>query len=140
MSMILNRRHAATVITLSMVKTNKKKGQPTSLKTSEGTAFTFESSGKCTGSQCKEILRSISAPLGGTVEQLRQRGILLADLHKVGLGSVPGLSIDDARGYCRQLELTMASKIEMVERIGRVLLNPIDRDTHDLIVAAIMSD
>ncbi|KNC83205.1 hypothetical protein SARC_04546, partial [Sphaeroforma arctica JP610] len=131
---------AATIVTLSMVKANKKKGRPTSLTSTENTTLVTDNSGKWTSGKCKDILRSVNAPLKGDIEVIRQRCVLLKDLQALGVGSVLVLKVDAARRLCNQLELAQGTKVEMVERIGRTLMNQVVRQQNDALIAAIRDE
>ncbi|KNC84032.1 hypothetical protein SARC_03742 [Sphaeroforma arctica JP610] len=48
MSLLLNRKCAATMVTLSIVKADTKKGRPTSIRGTEGSTYTHDNSGKWT--------------------------------------------------------------------------------------------
>ncbi|KNC82365.1 hypothetical protein SARC_05358 [Sphaeroforma arctica JP610] len=122
------------MVTLSMVKSNKKKDRPTSVRGTEDATLTHDNTKKWTTEKCKVISRSVDAPLGGDIEALRQRCILLQKLQAVQLGSVLGLKIDDARKLCDQLDLTLGTKVDMVERIART---PNSRQEHDALLSAL---
>ncbi|KNC87324.1 hypothetical protein SARC_00566 [Sphaeroforma arctica JP610] len=120
-----------------MVKTNKKKGQPIALTSTENTTRVLDNSGKWTVEKYKDILRSVNGPLGGGIETLRKRCLFLKDLQAHGIGSVLGLKTEDARKLCNQLDLSLGSKVEVVERIGKTLLNPSARQQNGAIISAV---
>ncbi len=134
MSMLLNRQNAATVITLSMVKTNKGKNMPTKLRSSEGSTYVQDNSGLWSSKKCKEVLRSAGAVLCGDIVKLRERCKLLLDLQKVGLEGVLSLPMSDARRFCRELDLIVTSKTETLEVIARTLLDPTVRADNDALL------
>ena len=121
LSTCLNRKTSISKITLSMVKEIVKNNNKH--KFSNNTRQT--NSGNWTIRQCKEFLNKHDAPLGGTVEDLRDRCILAIKLEEKKLNGVWKYGIAKLRDICSEMTISMCGKkTDLLKNIGAVILDP----------------
>ena len=118
--MILNRVDGAKKYSLRMVKTQKKKGKYVKL-TKEKNDENDHSTWSC--SKYNEYLKEKGVLKTGKLEAPRRRCNLHHLLVQKNLQHVLCLTKTEARKACESLSLLEGSRADMVEKIGRALLN-----------------